>query len=56
MFVMPFDLPNLPVCPEHVEVMEGLTMQEAFTLLVDFMTEEEGMDILKEIMDNDDEF
>lgn len=56
MFVMPLGLPGLPVCQDHIDAMNGLTIQEALTMMVDLMTDEEGIDILKEIVENDDEF
>lgn len=56
MYIMPLGLPPLPVCDKHIELMEGLNLQEILQMMVDVMTEKEGLEYLKEIIDNDDEF
>lgn len=55
-FEMPLGLPSLPVCPHHAFEMEGMTYEEIFGILIDMVTDEEGMTILKEITDDDSEF
>ena len=56
MYIMPLGLPPLPVCDKHIELMEGLNLQEILQMVVDVMTEKEGLEYLKEIIENDGEF
>lgn len=51
--MMPLGIPNLPMCDEHAEMFEGWTNDDTIRELVELMTDEDGMEYLKEIIDDD---
>lgn len=53
MLVMPLGLPDLPLCDFHADMFRDWTDDDTIRELVEIMTEEEGIDYLKEIMDDD---
>jgi hypothetical protein len=50
--LMPLDLPDLPLCDYHAEMFASWTDDDTIRELVEIMTDEDGMDYLKEITDD----
>jgi len=51
--MMPLGLPDLPLCHFHAEMFASWTDDDTIRELVELMTDEDGMDYLKEITDDD---
>ena len=51
--LMPFDIPDLPMCDRHAEMFADWTEADTIRELVEMMTEEESIDSLKEDLDGD---
>ena len=51
--LMPFDIPDIPMCDRHAEMFSDWTDSDTIRELVDMMTEEEAIDTLKEEFDDD---
>jgi len=51
--LMPLDIPDLPMCDEHTIMFKDWTYDDTIRELVDIMTNEEGMEYLREIIDDD---
>lgn len=51
--LMPFDIPDLPMCDRHANMFEGWTQEDTIRELVEMMTEEDSIDTLREDLDGD---
>lgn len=49
---MPFEIDDLPLCPEHLLLFENWTDEDTIREIVDVMTDEESIKSLKEDLDD----